>query len=529
MGIDQDDDDEFLPDMLSDESEDMDVSDNDDDDSVEQENSTTNNNNKKTNRKKTEKKKYCLCRSSRTDKFMIMCDKCNEWFHGDCVKITQSEAKKMKEYYCLMCRSQAMNSETNRTTKIMDSFDDPLKHRMEDDYSPDDLDNDDDDADFRLLNEKKTHKRKYRKNVSKEKPKKSNQKTTKRGRKKGQSTKAKGKGNRGRKKNVVKKSQHRHGRSKAHSDESGDDSKSILPRQCYGPGCIYAARKGSKYCSDQCGINLADKRIMLILPQRIKEWQSVPTAADERSKRELEEIELEIIRTQEKMKEIEQKKMELDELIFRGKNCVPYTEQEEAEILENENDTGNDTISCVTCAQEVSVKMALKHMERCFNKVESQASFGSNRSTNNTLFCETYNPSNKTYCKRLRVICPEHTKEPRIPDDELCGCPLRSDDDPFEDEVNNFCRLLRKKCNLHYGWEKVRQAVLDLETLEQMYKNDELIKKQNKIRQAMNNRGGLVHLLLHQTRYESNNYHHNDGDDDDETSTINECDGKIID
>ena len=106
------------------------------------------------------------------------------------------------------------------------------------------------------------------------------------------------------------------------------------------------------------------------------------------------------------------------------------------------------------------------------------------------------------------MICPEHTKEPRIPDDELCGCPLRSEDNPFDDEPNNFCRLLRKKCNLHYGWEKVRQAVLDLETLEQMYKNDELIKKQNKVRQAMNNRGGLVHLLLHQTKYESVQNHH---------------------
>ncbi|OTF78682.1 hypothetical protein BLA29_012016 [Euroglyphus maynei] len=105
MGIDNDNDDEFLPEMLSDESyDDMELSENDDDDDDGQQENTTinNNNNKKVNRKKTEKKKYCLCRSSRTDKFMIMCDKCNEWFHGECVKITQSEAKKMKEYFCLM-------------------------------------------------------------------------------------------------------------------------------------------------------------------------------------------------------------------------------------------------------------------------------------------------------------------------------------------------------------------------------------------------------------------------------------------
>ena len=28
-------------------------------------------------------------------------------------------------------------------------------------------------------------------------------------------------------------------------------------RQCYGPGCTKTARVGSKYCSDECGIQLA--------------------------------------------------------------------------------------------------------------------------------------------------------------------------------------------------------------------------------------------------------------------------------
>ena len=35
------------------------------------------------------------------------------------------------------------------------------------------------------------------------------------------------------------------------------------PRQCYGPGCIEAARCGSKYCSDECGLKLANKYVRI--------------------------------------------------------------------------------------------------------------------------------------------------------------------------------------------------------------------------------------------------------------------------
>ena len=30
------------------------------------------------------------------------------------------------------------------------------------------------------------------------------------------------------------------------------------------------------------------------------------------------------------------------------------------------------------------------------------------------MFCDFFNPQQKTYCKRLKVLCPEHTKEPRV-------------------------------------------------------------------------------------------------------------------
>ena len=31
------------------------------------------------------------------------CDKCTEWYHGDCINLRKSEAKNVKEWYCQMC------------------------------------------------------------------------------------------------------------------------------------------------------------------------------------------------------------------------------------------------------------------------------------------------------------------------------------------------------------------------------------------------------------------------------------------
>lgn len=48
---------------------------------------------------------------------------------------------------------------------------------------------------------------------------------------------------------------------------------------------------------------------------------------------------------------------------------------------------------------------------------ESQSSFGSmykTRIDGNNMFCDFFNPSQATYCKRLRVLCPEHFKDSTV-------------------------------------------------------------------------------------------------------------------
>ncbi|KAJ1519876.1 hypothetical protein ONE63_004117 [Megalurothrips usitatus] len=50
-------------------------------------------------------KLYCLCRTPYDDtKFYVGCDLCNNWFHGDCVGITEEMSKTMSEFVCTECR-----------------------------------------------------------------------------------------------------------------------------------------------------------------------------------------------------------------------------------------------------------------------------------------------------------------------------------------------------------------------------------------------------------------------------------------
>ncbi|XP_029291765.1 death-inducer obliterator 1 [Cottoperca gobio] len=50
---------------------------------------------------------YCICRQKQDKRFMICCDSCQEWFHGDCVGISATQGRKMErkgqEYMCPPC------------------------------------------------------------------------------------------------------------------------------------------------------------------------------------------------------------------------------------------------------------------------------------------------------------------------------------------------------------------------------------------------------------------------------------------
>ena len=48
--------------------------------------------------------KYCICRKGDDSvNYMIICEKCKEWFHGKCLAMPKSVADNISNYFCLCC------------------------------------------------------------------------------------------------------------------------------------------------------------------------------------------------------------------------------------------------------------------------------------------------------------------------------------------------------------------------------------------------------------------------------------------
>uniref|UniRef100_W5M8J1 Death-inducer obliterator 1 n=1 Tax=Lepisosteus oculatus TaxID=7918 RepID=W5M8J1_LEPOC len=65
---------------------------------------------------------YCICRQKHNNRFMICCDRCEEWFHGNCVGITEARGRLLErngeDYICPNCTvKQGQSSDSSKEGK----------------------------------------------------------------------------------------------------------------------------------------------------------------------------------------------------------------------------------------------------------------------------------------------------------------------------------------------------------------------------------------------------------------------------
>uniref|UniRef100_H2MZ85 CXXC-type zinc finger protein 1 n=1 Tax=Oryzias latipes TaxID=8090 RepID=H2MZ85_ORYLA len=451
---------------------------------------------------------YCVCRRPDINCFMIGCDSCSEWFHGDCIGVSERAAKSIRVWFCLSCREKDSSLELKYRQKKCKEWDDGELEPNKSSKSQ---------RDGSFVPQQKMDKRRssqvtkrsarmcgecdaclrtedctmcdFCKDMKKfGGPNKIRQKCRLRqcevrARVRDRNSKPGTSEGYYQKREESKPRRHkvkqRHKERVRHSeraDESGAKEVGGVLRQCLGPGCTELARSMSKYCSEDCGMKLAANRIYEILPQRIQQWQQSPCVAEEMGRRQLERIRREQQAARLRLTQMEKRFHDLEGIIATAKL---QQVQEHEEVTEGDGDDTDLQIFCVSCSHPVNPKVALRHMERCYTKFESQTSFGSMYPTLSIL-CD---------------LCPLSRTFQRSKD-EVCGFPLVKD--VFE-PTGEFCRVSKRKCNKHYCWEKLRRAEVDLERVRVWYKLDELFEQERNLRTAMTNRAGLLALMLHQT------------------------------
>ncbi|KAK3088115.1 hypothetical protein FSP39_014910 [Pinctada imbricata] len=194
--------------------------------------------------------KYCICQQPYGKRFMICCDKCEQWFHGSCVGVSRSRGKEMEknneEYICPVCLGtekmpgdkkpdgDTKQSEQNSEEKVIHKREDTAKKKERPSSG---------EVKFTKLQEEKRESQKHA-HGSKHREDGSHPKKHLSG-----SSKVPDKGHSSHKHKDVRRDE-LHKPLKKSSNESGKHKvKDMAAQRCVVPGCNKFAKRESVYCS----------------------------------------------------------------------------------------------------------------------------------------------------------------------------------------------------------------------------------------------------------------------------------------
>ncbi|EFO25759.2 hypothetical protein LOAG_02720 [Loa loa] len=278
-------------------------------------------------------------------------------------------------------------------------------------------------------------------------------------------------------------------------------------KHCEGPQCTNSTRPQSKFCCEECGMNLARDRLRAILPDRVHSFWNNMSYSVEQSQHLRDAAEEQIQFFTNKVRKFADFQDELQKWIL----ATEKIECENKTAISNSSDM-DFMLHCAVCALEFPAKLIVKHMERCFVRNEKQSCYGTpNKSQVNpyNIFCEQFNKANNTFCKRLRVLCSEHYKSTENAT-KVCGYPFAWNKNEFRPVIKTFddmqtllqkgfCHCLRKNCLQHHNWVQNAMGLIDVELLNLLIKLDEWFEKKRTLQVSETMRGDVLSLFCDKT------------------------------
>uniref|UniRef100_A0A914DMB7 CXXC-type zinc finger protein 1 n=1 Tax=Acrobeloides nanus TaxID=290746 RepID=A0A914DMB7_9BILA len=292
------------------------------------------------------------------------------------------------------------------------------------------------------------------------------------------------------------------------------------PMKCLGQKCVKTSRPNSKYCSEACGMELAKLRLKTILSDRVTEHYQNDPAMNEANLRKNQEM---VEKANKLKKELEMSKelrVKLNEFINTYATTNEASESENKSVAEesneknsqepadkngNKNQENDFLVTCGICSKEVLSKNANKHFQYCFIKNEKQSTFGGPfpiLGVYKEIYCNVQNKSDKTFCHRLKVMCPDHYI---VKEREICAFPNAWQDgsprtflDLLEniDEIDDVCMRAQKECELHMGWGQRYLGMIDNEMKKILIQLDEIDENYHYQQYEFETRGDVLSLLL---------------------------------